>query len=287
MLKKSMILILPVFCLALTTSPVFLSYGASSAPASETYDAAAEKDAQAANEQAAEQNSYPADDHDTALDSHPANNQNANQDSPPASSDAADDPLTDFSANDWRLILVNKQHPIPDDYEFELGSIHNGLKVDKRITRQLDQMLSAARQDGINLLVISPYRDPARQKELFDKKIKRALRQDQNYLNAYKETASAVTIPGSSEHEIGLAVDITTKQHITLDEQYADSEGGIWLKQHCMLYGFILRYPDGKEDITGIEFEPWHFRYVGKDAATYITKHDLTLEEFVAMMQGS
>ena len=196
-----------------------------------------------------------------------------------------DDPLADFSADDWRLILVNKQHPIPDDYQLELGSIHNGLKVDKRITRQLDNMLEGARKDGVNLLVISPYRNSDHQKELFEKKIKQALRQDYDFLTAYKETAQAVTIPGSSEHEIGLAVDVTTRQHITLDAQYAESDGGKWLKKHCAEYGFILRYPTGKEEITGIEFEPWHFRYVGKAAATYIMENNLALEEFIALIK--
>ncbi|MCR4692115.1 MAG: M15 family metallopeptidase [Lachnospiraceae bacterium] len=186
-----------------------------------------------------------------------------------------------FSPDDWRYILVNKQHPIPEDYEVELGSIHTGQKVDARIVDDLEDMLSAAAEDGVKLLVISPYRSEQKQKGLFDKKVKRALRNNENYLDAYKETAQAVTIPGFSEHELGLAVDLTTKQHITLDADYAETEGGRWLSRHCMEYGFILRYPLGKEKITGIEFEPWHFRYVGRKAAEYIMEHDLTLEEFV------
>ncbi len=185
-----------------------------------------------------------------------------------------------FSPDDWRLILVNKQHPIPEDYETELGAIHNGLRVDKRIVNDLDRMLSAAVSDGVRLLVISPYRSPEKQHKLFTQKIDRAMRKGESFMTAYRETAQAVTLPGSSEHEIGLAVDLTTKEHITLDAQYAESEGGKWLKEHCSEYGFILRYPEGYEEITGIEFEPWHFRYVGKDAARYITENDLTLEQF-------
>ena len=195
------------------------------------------------------------------------------------------DPLSGFSPDDWRLILVNKQHPIPDDYKVELDSIHNGLKVDKRITHTLDAMLSAAKEDGILLLVISPYRDQRRQTDLFEKKVRRRLKQDSDFLTAYKDTAQAVTIPGSSEHEIGLAVDIATKQHITLDAEFAETEGGKWLAKHCTEYGFILRYPLGKEEITGIEFEPWHFRYVGKEAACYITENNLTLEEFYNLIR--
>ncbi|MCR5417349.1 MAG: M15 family metallopeptidase [Lachnospiraceae bacterium] len=196
-----------------------------------------------------------------------------------------DDPLAAFSSDDWELILVNKQHPIPDDYSFELGSIHNGLRVDKRITDKLDAMLSAAADDGVPLLVISPYRNGDKQKDLFDKKVKRALKNEKSYLDAYRETAQAVTIPGSSEHEIGLAADLTTKAHITLDAEYAESEGGKWLAANCTRFGFILRYPVGKEKITGIEYEPWHFRYVGREAAEYITEHDLSLEEFVSLLK--
>ncbi len=196
-----------------------------------------------------------------------------------------DDPLAAFSLDDWELILVNKQHPIPDDYSFELGSIHNGLRVDKRITDKLDAMLSAAADDGVPLLVISPYRNGDKQKDLFDKKVKRALKNEESYLDAYRETAQAVTIPGSSEHEIGLAADLTTKAHITLDAEYAESEGGKWLAANCTRFGFILRYPVGKEKITGIEYEPWHFRYVGREAAEYITEHDLSLEEFVSLLK--
>ncbi|MBR4760594.1 MAG: M15 family metallopeptidase [Lachnospiraceae bacterium] len=191
----------------------------------------------------------------------------------------------DQDPDEWRLILVNKQHPIPNNYIFETGRIHNGLMVDERITGALDDMLSAAKEDGVLLLVISPYRSREKQQRLFDEKVSRSMRHGSSYLDAFRETAQAVTIPGSSEHEIGLAVDLTTKKHITLDAAYADSEGGIWLKEHCAEYGFILRYPEGKEDITGIEFEPWHFRYVGKETAAYIMEHDLTLEEYVGMLR--
>ncbi len=196
-----------------------------------------------------------------------------------------EDPFPEVSSDDWRLMLVNKQHPIPEDFEVELGRIHNGHMVDRRITGQLDEMLSAAKEDGVKLLVISPYRTTAKQKQLFDKKVKKAMKQGMSYLQAYKETAQVVTIPGFSEHETGLAVDLSTKDHITLDAEYSETEGGKWLSKHCAEYGFILRYPVGKEEITGIEFEPWHFRYVGKKAATYIMDHDLTLEEFVHQLR--
>ena len=101
-----------------------------------------------------------------------------------------------------------------------------------------------------------------------------------SYMDAYIISSKAVTVPGASEHQIGLAIDIVSDEYVTLDEGFADTEAGRWLAEHSCEYGFILRYPAGKEYITSIEFEPWHFRYVGKDAAMVITGEGITLEEF-------
>ena len=142
-------------------------------------------------------------------------------------------------------------------------------------------MMQDAKNDGITMVVCSPYRDMSRQDMLFNRKIKNYMRKNVSFLEAYKKTAQAVTIPGASEHQIGLALDIISNTYTALEEGFADTAAGKWLAAHCQDYGFILRYPKGKEEITGIEFEPWHFRYVGKDAATIIMKKNLTLEEFV------
>ena len=101
-----------------------------------------------------------------------------------------------------------------------------------------------------------------------------------SYMEAYKISSQAVTVPGASEHQIGLAIDIVSDTYVTLDEGFADTDAGKWLEKHCAEYGFVLRYPKGKEHITSIEFEPWHFRYVGKDAAAIIMEEELCLEEF-------
>ena len=101
-----------------------------------------------------------------------------------------------------------------------------------------------------------------------------------SYLDAYKVASQAVTLPGASEHQVGLAIDIVCDTYQLLDEGFGNTDAGIWLSEHCSEYGFILRYPAGKENITGIEYEPWHFRYVGPDAADVIAKHKITLEEF-------
>lgn len=110
------------------------------------------------------------------------------------------------------------------------------------------------------------------------------MKKKMSYLEAFRASAQAVTIPGSSEHQIGLALDIVSDSYTLLEEGFADTDAGKWLADNSYRYGFILRYPKGKEDITGIEFEPWHFRYVGEPAATYIYQHNLTLEEFVQLL---
>lgn len=186
-----------------------------------------------------------------------------------------------FDPDVWNLLLVNKQHPIPEDYELKLGVIKGSMKCDERIIPELTEMMQNAKKDGITLVVCSPYRDMSRQDMLFNRKIKNYMKKNMSFLEAYKETAQAVTIPGASEHQIGLALDIISNTYTALEEGFADTPAGKWLAAHCQDYGFILRYPKGKEEITGIEFEPWHFRYVGKEAATIIMGENLTLEEFV------
>ncbi len=186
-----------------------------------------------------------------------------------------------FAADDWRLILINKQHPIPEDYTFTLGTIKGSMQCDERIIKELLGMLQGAKKDGVNLVICSPYRDLNRQEILFNRKIEAYMNKGMSYLEAYKLSSQAVTVPGASEHQIGLAIDIISNNYSTLDEGFANTEAGKWLNAHSHEYGFILRYPEGKEYITSIEFEPWHFRYVGKEAATVISHQGITLEEFV------
>ena len=191
------------------------------------------------------------------------------------------DAKTTFDRNDWKLLLVNKQHTIPEDYEFTLGTIKGSMRCDERIIEPLTQMFAAAKKDGVNLIVCSPYRDMARQEYLFARKVKKFQDMGMSYMDAYKKASITVTLPGASEHQIGLAMDIISDTYSSLDIGFAETEAGKWLAEHSWEYGFILRYPLGKEEITGIQFEPWHFRYVGVDAAEVITKQNITLEEFV------
>lgn len=188
-----------------------------------------------------------------------------------------------FRQEDWRLLLINKQHPIPDDYTFTLGNIKTmkgTMQCDERIIEELLAMMQAAKEDGVNLAICSPYRDLKYQEVLFNRKIEAYMSKGMSYMEAYKISSQAVTVPGASEHQLGLAIDIVCDTYQSLDEGFGDTDAGKWLKEHCSEYGFILRYPKGKEYITSIEFEPWHFRYVGQEAAKVIMKEELCLEEF-------
>ena len=185
-----------------------------------------------------------------------------------------------FTKDDWKIMLVNKQHPIPEDYEFPLGTISGSMRCDERIIQPLLDMMKAARNDGISLIVCSPYRDMDRQTMLFTNKVNRYMDGGMSYMDAYNLASQAVTVPGSSEHQVGLAFDIITDGYSSLDEGFGNTAAGKWLAANSYKYGFVLRYPAGKEEITSIEFEPWHFRYVGVDAATIMAQNDMCLEEF-------
>jgi len=194
-----------------------------------------------------------------------------------------DTDTTVFSADDWKLVLINKQHSIPEDYTFTFGAIKTikgDMQCDERTIEELLAMMQAAKDDGVILEVCSPYRDLNYQEFLFNRKIKAYMPKGMSYIDAYSLASQTVTVPGASEHQIGLAFDFVSDTYITLDEGFAETSAGIWLKEHCCEYGFILRYPKEKEYITGIEFEPWHFRYVGREAATIIMEENLCLEEF-------
>lgn len=188
----------------------------------------------------------------------------------------------EFDPDDWRLILVNKQHKIPDDYEFPLGNITSSgsMQCDERIIADLLTMMQDAKDEGVDLVICSPYRDFNRQTYLFEKKVNRYMNAGMSYLDAYKIASVSTTAPNASEHQIGLAIDFYSSTYMRLDEGFENTEAGIWLAENSYKYGFILRYPKGKEYITGIIYEPWHFRYVGVEAAAVITERGVTLEEF-------
>ena len=127
------------------------------------------------------------------------------------------------------------------------------------------------------------YRDYEKQDRLMDESIEKYLRQGMDYREAFLETKEQIALTGASEHHTGLAVDIVGRNHQSLDRAQADTEEAKWLSEHAHEYGFILRYPEDKEEITMISFESWHYRYVGAEAAAFMKEHNLCLEEFLTL----
>ena len=179
--------------------------------------------------------------------------------------------------DDWQIRLVNRDNPLPDDFTVELENLDASRKFDKRAIEPLKQMICDMRDQGIkNIWAQSTYRSIEYQKGLYEKSINKYLKQGKSQEEAQKLTDEYINRPGTSEHHLGLAVDFNN-----VDEGFENTKAYKWLLENASDYGFILRYPKEKEDITGIEYEPWHWRYVGPEHAKKMKEQNLCLEEYV------
>lgn len=181
----------------------------------------------------------------------------------------------------WNMVLVNWQNKMEDGYEPELAELQKNYYVDERILDAAKQMLADAKKEGLHVIVCSAYRSVERQESLFNESMKEKIKDGMSYVEAYQETAKSIAVPGTSEHALGLALDLISNQYDELDEGQEDTKEAKWLAENCYKYGFILRYPLEKTAITGIIYEPWHYRYVGVEDATKITELGITLEEYL------
>ena len=182
----------------------------------------------------------------------------------------------------WKLTLVNKWNPMEDGYQPVVEEIENHYYFDTRAAGYLKEMLADGRKAGLDFWVCSAYRTIEKQTELFEDKVRRVTAETGLTGEAAREKAGTeVAYPGTSEHNLGLAVDIVARDYQILDEKQARTEEARWLKENCWKYGFILRYPTGKTETTGIIFEPWHYRYVGEKAAKEIMEQGICLEEYL------
>lgn len=186
---------------------------------------------------------------------------------------------------DWNLILVNPWNKMPEGGEITLTTLKNGLQVDERCYPALQEMMDACRAAGLSPVICSAYRSMEKQQSLYDNKVDRLMGQGYSREEALREAAEVVALPGTSEHQLGLAVDIVDLSNQNLDESQEDTAVQKWLMEHCWEYGFILRYPNEKSEVTGIIYEPWHYRYVGKEAAAEIRDLDLCLEEYLEQLK--
>lgn len=203
------------------------------------------------------------------------------QTQPPAETMATIVQPTQPPAPPWNLILVNPWNEIPEDYSVELYTLDSGHQVDQRCATDLEEMLEACREAGLRPVVCSSYRTQQTQQNLYENKVQRVMNEGYGYDDALVEAAKVVAVPGTSEHQLGLALDIVDKRYQVLDEAQENTDVQIWLMEHSWEYGFILRYPNDKTAVTGIIYEPWHYRYVGREAAREIYESGLCLEEYL------
>lgn len=188
--------------------------------------------------------------------------------------------------NKWAMFLVNSKNPLPSDYDnmIETEVVFKDWRdyeLDSRAADYLKRMVADAKEDGIDLLVVSAYRTIKYQQENFDRSVQDRMDKGMSYDDAYADTLREVAMPGESEHNAGLALDIMSHEYTSMDDAgFEDTEAFAWLDKHAAEYGFILRYPKNKEDITKIIYEPWHYRFVGVYYANEIKESGLCLEEY-------
>jgi D-alanyl-D-alanine carboxypeptidase len=182
------------------------------------------------------------------------------------------------------LVLVNKKRNLPSDWapknlvmpkvKFSSPGNIDKNKMQPIAAKALEELFNQAQKDGIVLAAVSGYRSYATQERLFNNEVK-------SVGGSFEKANQSVAQPGQSEHQTGLAMDVSCKSlNYLLNESFGDTTEGKWLKQHAKDFGFIIRYPSDKVDITGYSYEPWHIRYVGKDAANYIVSKNITFDEY-------
>ena len=191
------------------------------------------------------------------------------------------------NVDDELLTVVNPWNPLPEDWVCDLVTLSDGRRVDSRCYEAFEEMMAACRDAGYAPFLCSAYRTQETQQSLYDNKVQRLINSGMSEDEAKVEAAKAVAIPGTSEHQLGLAVDIVDANMQDLTDEQEKTETQKWLMANSWRYGFIHRYPNDKTDITGIIYEPWHYRYVGKAAAQDIFNRDITLEEYVGKTNQS
>lgn len=184
----------------------------------------------------------------------------------------------------WNLLLVNQDYILPEDFTVQTAAISGSSQsMDYRVVPHYNDMVAAAKADGISLIPISGYRTIERQRTNFERKIDYYTTLGYSDAQAAQLASKIVLLPGTSEHNAGLAMDFGTDGNTSLTESFADTDAFKWLSENAADYGFILRYAEDTQDITKVIYEPWHWRYVGVEAAKEIVAQGVTLEEYLGM----
>lgn len=184
--------------------------------------------------------------------------------------------------NEWNLILVNSWNKLPNNFGVKLKTLDSGHSIDERAYDDLITMIGDAKSEGLSPIICSSYRTIERQIKLYKNEVESYISKGYLKDEAQFEAGKWVAVPGTSEHNTGLAVDIVSINYQLLDEKQENTPEQKWLMKNSYKYGFILRYPRDKKNITGISYEPWHYRYVGKKAALEIYRNGLCLEEYLS-----
>lgn len=182
--------------------------------------------------------------------------------------------------DNWELTLINLQYRLPEDYKPTLQAAVEGssVQLDARVAPFYAEMYAAAKADGCTLTPYSGYRTFARQQENFDRKVAYYVSQGLSEAEATAQTQTRILPAGASEHNMGFAMDI-----VSASADFISTKEFSWLSAHAHEYGFILRYPENKTEITGVMYEPWHWRFVGKEAAAEMQKSGQCLEEYLGV----
>ena len=192
-------------------------------------------------------------------------------------------------SEDWELVLVNPWEAVPENFEPSLVEVDNEQRIDERIEEAWNNWKEAGLTAGHRLFLASGHRTIERQKNNFNNQFQAYLDEGLSEEEATERTKEYLTEPGHSEHHTGLALDIVDDEWIAagngLEPEYDTQASQEWLVDTMADFGFILRYPEGKEDITGIQYESWHFRYVGEENAEFIVENHLVLEEYIELLQ--
>lgn len=195
--------------------------------------------------------------------------------------DDLDQAVRIYKKNRKTLLLVNADHAMKKSDIVSLRTICNGrLRAAKVLYKPLVKMLSDAKKKGYRFWIASAWRSRKKQQRLVDEDVRMEMRKGASYEEALRRTYLETMPPGHSEHETGLALDILCSGNVNMDSSQGREPGNIWLRKNCHRYGFILRYPKHKKKVTGINYEPWHLRYVGVEASKYMKEWNMTLEEF-------
>jgi len=199
-------------------------------------------------------------------------------------SEDAKNPTVTNDVRDWKLVLVNPWNKMEEGYVPGLTQLINGYAIDSRCYSDLQEMINACKADGLSPYICSAYRTHQQQIQLYNNKVNYFLGRGYSMADARAEAGTVVAVPGTSEHQLGLALDIVDSNNHSLTSAQENTAVQKWLMNNSWKYGFILRYPSGKSDITGIIYEPWHYRYVGSEAAQYIYENGICLEEYLNLL---